>query len=105
MDSCQLPSSAIREVLVLQLKQVRHVSAYTAQWLSKTWVGIVLYSVAEGQLTAMKVLAIKKISNKEKDLTYLTKNTTIAKMSMLCFSVNGKASVRRQAKKEENQRM
>lgn len=52
MDSCQLPSSAIREVLLIQLKQVHHVSAYTAHWLSKTWAGIVLGSVGEGQVTA-----------------------------------------------------
>lgn len=50
----------------------------------------------------LQVLAIKKINNKDKGAAYLTKNTTVAKMSMLCFSVNGKASVREQAKEKEN---
>lgn len=48
MASCQLPSSAIREVPTAQLKQVHYVSAYTAHWLSKTWVGVVLHAVRKG---------------------------------------------------------
>lgn len=87
MDSCQPPSSAIREVLNVQMKQFQHVSAYTGHWISKTWAGIVLQAVREGQLTA-PVSTIKKINSKEKDVAYLTKNTTAAKMSTLCFSFN-----------------
>lgn len=52
MDSCQLPSSAFREVLAVHLKQVHRVSAHTDHWLSKTWVGIVLHDVRGGQLIA-----------------------------------------------------